>query len=146
MSRTIAWPRLPHGLRAADDDSQWQYNPGLHLSGTGHLRSFMTTDAVWLVVVSQLGIGCSIVNAAEDIYATLVEEYGSRLLYLEHWSNGQRYGEGATLDMVVAPNGVPSWRRVWPLPDDHERHDEMAAWIRGDGAVLLDALDWDGPR
>jgi len=37
----------------------------------------MTTDSLWLIVVSQLDIGCSVTNAAEDIYATLVAWFGS---------------------------------------------------------------------
>ena len=141
----IAWPRLPHGIRAADENAAWRY-AGLQIGGTGHLRSFMTTDGVWLIVVTQLGIGCSVVNAAEDIYETLLAEYGRRLVYLEHWPSAQRGGSFATLDMVVATGRQPHWRRVWALKPHHPDYAEFEPWVHGDGAVVLDAIGWDGAR
>jgi hypothetical protein len=67
-------------------------------------------------------------------------------VYLEHWPSGQRSEKAASLDLVVAPDGSPSWRRIWPLEPEGDNYAKYAPWIRGDGAVLLDALDWDGPR
>jgi hypothetical protein len=142
----ITWPRLPSGLRAADENREWRY-PGLQTGGVGHLRSFMTTDGVWLLVVSQLDIGASVTNAAEDIYTALVAEYGRRIVYLEHWPSGARGDDSnPTLHMVVAEVGLPFWRAVWPCGEQNPDYATNQAWIRGEGAVLLDALGWDGPR
>jgi hypothetical protein len=140
------WPRLPHGLRPADDNHQWRY-PGLQLGGVGHLRSFTSTDRTWLIVVSERGIDVSTTNAAEDIVLTLEAEYGKPLVYLEHWPSDQRSGDvGATLDQVVLDEGRPYWRRVWPLRPGDRDYAEMAAWVAGDGAPVLAALDWDGDQ
>jgi hypothetical protein len=91
---TIAWPSLPHGLRAADENAAWRY-PGLQIGGTGHLRSFMTTDGVWLIVVTQLGIGCS------DTYVAGIN--ASQMYLTPNWEVNAHTG------VFPHPSANPPW-------------------------------------
>lgn len=144
----ITWPALPTCPDRPDrrpDDALpfWRYQGVNTIGGRAHVRAWHT-DGPWLIVVSERGEGCSVTNAAHHIHQGLYAIYGD-LVLLEHYPSSERSG-GATLDQVTMVDGRPLWRRVWPLQPRDPDYAEMVAWVRGGGAPVLDALNWDGPR
>jgi hypothetical protein len=46
-------------------------------------------------------------------------------------------GDREHLDQVMITEGVPRWRRVWPLPASSPRHAEASAWMDACGYAIL---------
>ena len=67
-----------------------------------------------------MGLGASVSNSVEYIWADLVDRHGEPLLLLEHYpASEQMPGDGDTLDQVAVLDGRPVWRRVWPTPPEN---------------------------
>ena len=147
---STVWPTLP---TVADpvpdlDERRWAY-PGVNrYGGAARLRAWSSpavTGGPMLAVVSELGAGCSVTNAAHWIVAELRDTFGDDVVVLEHYPALQR-GDGPTLDQVhVNLDGVAriAWRRIYPdVPDHRPDRGELVEWIhhRG-GAYVLEALE-----
>jgi hypothetical protein len=79
-----------------------------------------------------VGLGASVTNSVEYIWADLVDRHGEPLLLLEHYpASEQMPGDGDTLDQVAVLDGRPVWRRVAdpagePRPRDARAMDDQA--------------------
>ncbi|MBF6333587.1 hypothetical protein [Nocardia transvalensis] len=124
-----------------EDIPNWRY-PSACAAGFGiaHLRAFGDVGAD-LVIVSERGIGASVTNSAEYIWAAVAEDFGDRNgdvpVLLEHWPAGAGATEEEHLDQVVVVDGVPRWRPIWPVPETNPNHGDNAAWMQavGRGAI-----------
>ncbi|MGW1976709.1 hypothetical protein [Streptomyces sp. NPDC001889] len=133
-----ALAHIPEPRRPVTDEPAWRY-PSSCAGGGGsaRLRVWRTGGGGRLAVVTELGAGVSVTNAAEEITAALTARFPGPLTVFEHW----RAGDGAAhdrLDQVHAPAGArPRWRPVWPLAPAHPDHAAHREWMRTAGAVLL---------
>lgn len=136
-------PALPNvgGLVLADP--AWPYLSGtLAGGGVAHLRVWDMAggEPGHIAVVSDVGMGASVTNAAEHIWSHLVDEYGHPLWLLEHYPPNRTFpDDGDQLDQVTIEAGEPRWLRWWPLPPDHPDHERCVAWMRAHGFRMLAA-------
>jgi hypothetical protein len=77
------------------------------------LRVWRTGDGTVVALVTELGLGRSIANSAEQICARLAARFGPDTVVIEHWPAGQDSDEH--FDQVVIDGSCPLWRR---LPSD----------------------------
>lgn len=121
------------------DDHAWRYPsrssaPG----GYARLRIWSTLEGPLLAVVTECGIGTSVMNSADGIRDTLQERFDQLdLVILEHWPAGDLGRDYDSLDHVfVDDNGRTQWNRIDPLNTFDERRQ---AWMREHGRRILDA-------
>ena len=142
------WAALPDvdSTRPDDDIAAWHY-PGVNaIGGQAHVRAWAIPGGGRLVVVTELGVGCSVTNAAHLIHERLTNLHDAEVIMLEHCPSEMRGGEGPTLDQVTAVDGHPRWRRIWPASPLNIDYAGFRSWIGTGGGPVLDALGWDGPR
>lgn len=123
--------QLPEPGDLVCDDPAYRYDsdcgPGY---GRTHLRVWRCGDAeqpTWLAMITEIGDGATVTNSAAHIWSALVEEYGPELVVLEHWNAGSGSGPDH-VDQMAMDKGDPTWRRIWPTPEDHPNHAEFDAW------------------
>ena len=145
-SAATDFPPLPSwsGSWWVEDIPDWRYRSSCAAGfGTAHLRAFgdLGTD---LVIVSERGIGASVTNSAEHIWAALADAFGNGNgdvpVVLEHWPPGEGVTEVEHLDQLLVIDGTPRWRRIWPVPDTNPNHAENAAWMQAIGHALIAGL------
>ncbi|HEX6359549.1 hypothetical protein [Actinophytocola sp.] len=120
------------------NDPMWCYPSGtLARGGFAHLRVW-PVEKGHVAIVTDLRMGGSVTNSAEDIRAVLVEQYGEPLTLLEHYRPADNFDDdGHTLDEITVVDGQPSWRKVWPVRPDDPDHEATAAWMREHGFPML---------
>lgn len=110
------------------DEPAWLYrSDGLSGSGLARLRVWETRpgDASRLCVLTDLGLGASMADSAEQIWAKLIALHGPGIVVLWH-----RPGEGEQLDQLAIGSAGPTWWPVWPS----EQH---AEWVAQHGNRIL---------
>lgn len=138
VNQKPASPPLPVPDRLVVDEAMWRYPSGtLAGAGYGHLRVWTTSPAGHLAIVSEVGLGASVTNSAEHIWAELIDRFGRPLVLLEHWPAGEGLDREDTLDQVHIAPGLHPWRRIWPTDPDHPEHDLSERWMREHGHRLL---------
>lgn len=146
------FPPLPSGSATwwVENIPDWRYRSSCAAGfGSAHLRAFgdVGTD---LVIVSERGIGASVTNSAEFIWASVAADFGTRdgdvPVLLEHWPAGVGAIEPEHLDQLVVVDGEPHWRRVWPVPEANANASdaENAAWMQAVGAAAIAGLNVAG--
>lgn len=139
MSSPYGLVPLPAPRGLVTNDPFWRY-PSQAGAGEGiaHLRVWRTGHG-HLAIVSEVGLGASITNSAEHIYAALAATYGARgLIVLEHWPADQDLADEEHLDQVqIADDGTPYWRRIWPTPPTNPHHRSLDSWMWLYGHDLL---------
>lgn len=148
----LVFPDLPPLAALVVDDPFWRY-PSDALAGEGiaHLRVWSCSSiagghliahqGAHLAVVSETGLGASIINSAEAIWAALADRFVGPLMLLEHWPASQDMTGEEHLDQVVinSGDGRPRWRRIWPAGPDDPQHQQLTAWMTAYGHTLLAA-------
>jgi hypothetical protein len=132
---------LPLARELLTDDPFWRYTSAcLAGEGIAHLRVWATSNG-HLAILSETGVGATITNSANEIWAAVGAAYGADgLIVLEHWPAGDGIDTEEHLDqMMMADDGRPSWRRIWPTPATNPHHGELEAWMRTYGHDLLAA-------
>lgn len=119
------------------DDQAWGFSTqGLSPAGFARLRAWTTKEGPLLVLVSQIDIGLSVMNAhAGAVLLRQVQErfFWTEVVVLEHWPDHTR----PTLDYVfLDEQGEPQWNRITPMDG---RNLEREAWTEQHGHQLLHA-------
>ncbi|MGV9836696.1 hypothetical protein ACWDUL_21245 [Nocardia niigatensis] len=147
---TTNFPPLPSrsGSWWVEDIPDWSYRSSCAAGyGIAHLRAFGDLGTE-LVIVSERGIGASITNSAEHIWAAVADDFGNRNgdvpVLLEHWPAGAGATEDEHLDQLVVIDGKPHWRRIWPVPETNPDHAENAAWMQAVGHAVIAGLTTPG--
>lgn len=136
------YPPLPTLGELLVDEPRWRY-PTTGIGGgmgEARLRVWQTADHEHhlVAVVTELGVGLSITNGIEHIWAALTLLFPGRpLILLEHWPADQSGESGDHIDQADIVAGAPVWRRVWPTPSDNPDHLTNRAWIAHNGHVVL---------
>lgn len=130
-----AFPDLPEpGALVADFPCRhypaWPGSAG----GWAYFRVWQTT-AGHLAIVTDLGAGVSVTNAAEYIHRELAADYPGELVLIEHYppSAGR---EHATWDQVTVTGSRPEWRPLWPVPEANPDYEHLRQWVASHGEVL----------
>uniref|UniRef100_UPI003F4949B4 hypothetical protein n=1 Tax=Actinokineospora sp. CA-119265 TaxID=3239890 RepID=UPI003F4949B4 len=128
------FPPLPVPARLVLDDPAWTYG-GPHASGIARARVWETTDQGHLAVVTDAGLGRSITNAAEEVWASLAQRFApAGLVMIEHYATADP-DRADTLDQVVIEAGWAAWRHLWP--QHHGVDPDALAWLRAHGFALV---------
>jgi hypothetical protein len=124
-----AWPALTLPVRLIRHEQRWRYASSC-AAGYGMARLVVWQASTgYIAAVTDLGIGASVTNSAEDIWSALVAEHGEPLVLLEHYLGEDTLDpDGEHFDQIYVRNGLPEWRRIWPTPDNHPQHDEFQRW------------------
>jgi hypothetical protein len=134
----VDFPDLPIPITMHTDNPFWRYPSACAAGeGVGHLRVWICPAAAHLAIVTEMGLGASITNSIEDIWAALATGCGGRLVLLEHWPTDPYADEH--LDQVIIDGGTPHWRRIWPTPPSNPGHTRFEEWMTAYGHDLLAA-------
>jgi hypothetical protein len=140
-----AFPPLPPIGELQLDDPFWRYPSGtLAGEGVARLRVWAASEVggtAYLAAVTELGLGASVTNSAEDIWDELARHWPGPLILLEHYPAAESFPEdGEHLDQVViGPGREPEWRRIWPVPASNPDRDWLAAWMDRHGHRIMQA-------
>lgn len=121
------------------DDHAWGFpGDGAAPGGYGRLRIWTTEEGPLLVVVTECGIGTSVMNAANAIQQALRARFDRLdVVVLEHWPATESIAGCETLDYVaVDEDGQVQWNRIEPLNVDELMRQ---TWMRRHGRRLLEA-------
>ena len=141
---------LPPIAELIADEPFWRHPAwGLAGEGVAHLRIWTTAadPPGHLAVVTETGLGASVTESADRIWAELVRRYGPSLVLLEHHP-APEFAEGVqTLDLVrIGADGSPAWTLVWPTQQDNPRHAGLELWMTTYGHQILSGsasgYDW----
>lgn len=126
----------PHSLIC--DDHAWRYpTTNAAPGGYGRLRMWTTDEGPLLAVVSECGIGTSVMNAAEGIRRALVARLGSvPFVQFEHWPAEQRSGHETLDRVVVDQDDRASWEPMGTL-EGHPDHAQRSKWMSEHGHRLM---------
>jgi hypothetical protein len=89
-------------------------------------------------VVTELGMGRSVTNAAQAIRSLLVGRFGEPLGLAEHWPASQSPEAGEHVDLVLPPGwqGRRGWAALWPLGRKAPHYEVCEAWWAVYGAEI----------
>lgn len=135
----ISWAPLSIPLQLVVDDVLWRYpSAGVAGEGIAHLRVWTAAPAGHIAIVTEVGLGTSITNSAEHIWAQLVARHLQPLLLLEHYPASEHpQGRDDTLEQVALQGGRPVWRRVWPTTPANPNYAQFKRWMTEYGHRLL---------
>jgi hypothetical protein len=125
------WPVMTFPLELICVTEEWRYDSACG-DGYGLARLALWRAPVGHVaMVSDLGIGASVTNSAENVWAALVVDYPGPLVLLEHYPGGAQGGEldEEHIDQADVVDGQPRWRRIWPIRRSHPLYDELHSWV-----------------
>lgn len=121
---------LPPLRKVIRDEPRWWYPARDTGAGYGEARLRVWNAALTghFAVVTELGTGVSVTNAAGLIWQKLKAEYGMPLGLAEHYPAGLS-SLGEHVDMVLSPVGRSlDWMRLWPVPDANPDAGMLRMW------------------
>lgn len=138
MTTHASWPTLTSPVELIRHEARWRYASSC-VAGGGVARLLvwrsyagLADDTVTghVAAVTELGIGVSVTNSAEHIWASLVAEYGEPMVLLEHYLGDDTLNpDGERIDQVYVQRGQPDWRRLWPTPASHSDHHRFREFL-----------------
>ena len=161
-SGAAGWPQLIHPVQLVASEHEWIYPSGVAAgSGVARLLAWRMLPSPpssrqpsrqrgpgrrgrgpgghsggHVVAVTDLGVGASITNSAEHLWAVLVVQFGEPLVLLEHYRAqpglaelGGKLGEEHVDQVMVTAEQDVRWRRIWPTAPEHPDHDELTSWV-----------------
>lgn len=109
-------------------------NPG----GACTQRAWNTSTGVLVLLgeIDNSGVSITTANRSGVIEPVLREQHpdAGEIVIIEHWPEGASGTEH--WDQFARIDGVPSWRRIWPVKPGHPDHDWFAGWIRSNGEAM----------
>lgn len=132
-------PLLPSLGELARFDPLWTFRDFDGAEGMALLRVWRAGDG-YFAVVTELGTGRSVTNAAQAIRAALAAEYGEPLTLAEHWPAAQAPEAGEHVDLVLPPGfpGGRGWAPLWPIGPRAPHAAVCSSWWMAYGAEITD--------
>jgi hypothetical protein len=130
LPRRAPMPWLPALGELARRDPLWEVRDGAR--GLYLLRVWKA-GAGHFAVVTELGIGRSVTNAAHAIRAQLAAEFGEPLGLAEHWPESQAPEAGEHVDLVLPGD---RWAPLWPVGRKAPHYEVCRAWWEAYGPEI----------